>query len=697
MDRRNHKTLSKDPPMFVMQIALGGCLKAPPISYGLTDDTGGHIAYVLAATRALEARDDIDRVEIVTRRFERADLGTIHAMHHEPLGPKSAILRIDDGVPEYLSKEALEAQIEAFTAAFLTHLDGLIRKPDAIHAHFADAAQVALAARAKFGIPVIYTPHSLGLDKARAMTAPGPDLSRRIAAETRAIAGACATVVSSRDEAERQVSAYPGADPARIHCIAPGATLPGAPDRDAARALIAPWLTDPDKPMILAVARPVEKKNLVGLVEAYACVPGLRQRANLVILAGLRGPGRKGSAEQRRVIAGIEKAVRAHGLKGRVALPPEHDAAGLAGLYAFAAERRGVFANPALTEPFGLTILEAAASGLPVVATCHGGPSDIVTRIGHGLLAEPTDPLGFGAALSRLLGDSDLHARCRAAATDHDLAYSWENWAKRIADLMSRLAAPRPVPAPSRILASDIDNTLTGDRDALAGFAHWRAQGHALFAVATGRTITESRRILAEWDIDEPDAFITSVGTEIYRRDATGRLCFDETWAHEIEKDWQVEAIRKALDSPSIRAQPEIEQRRWKLGYLGDARQAMRIRNRLDMAGLAARVIASHGRLIDVLPTRAGKGAAVAHLAKSYGLTLDHCVAAGDSGNDECMLRAAGRAIVVGNADGDLSRLPRRPGLYRSPKAHAAGLLDGLIWAGLHGETEAPLLRMAAE
>ena len=38
--------------MFVMQIALGGCLKAPPIPYGLTDDTGGHIAYVLAASRA---------------------------------------------------------------------------------------------------------------------------------------------------------------------------------------------------------------------------------------------------------------------------------------------------------------------------------------------------------------------------------------------------------------------------------------------------------------------------------------------------------------------------------------------------------------------------------------------------------------------------------------------------------------------
>lgn len=683
--------------MFVMQIALGGCLKAPPIPYGLTDDTGGHIAYVLAASRALEERSDINRIEIVTRRFDRPDLGAIHAQPREPLGSKSEILRIDDGCADYLSKEALEAQIPAFTAAFLEHLATLPRKPDAIHAHFADAAHVALAARDRFGIPVIYTPHSLALDKARAMTGRSRELARRIAAETRAIAGACATVVSSRDEAERQVAAYEGADLARIHCIAPGATLPARADTDAARALIAPWLDAPERPFVLAVARPVEKKNLAGLVAAFAAAPGLAERANLVILAGLRGPGRQGSEEQRRVIAGIERAIEAHGLQGRVALPEEHDTATLGGIYRLAAERRGVFANPALTEPFGLTLLEAAAAGLPVVATCHGGPSDIVARVGHGLTAEPTDPEAFGAALARLMTDETLHARARNAARAHETSYSWSAWAARVAALVAQLAAPRRLAAPSRILASDIDNTLTGDRSALEEFAAWRAEGHALFAVATGRSITEARRILAEWEIDEPDAFITSVGTEIYRRDATGQLRFDPDWAAEIEADWRRAEIHALLDNPSIRPQEAIEQRPWKLSYYGDARQAQRIRNRLDMAGLAARVIASHGRLIDVVPIRSGKGAAVGHLARAYGLTLDHCVAAGDSGNDECMLRAAGRAIVVGNADADLARLPRRPGLYRSRHFHAAGLMDGLAWAGLHEVTEAPALRVAAE
>ncbi len=45
---------------------------------------------------------------------------------------------------------------------------------------------------------------------------------------------------------------------------------------------------------------------------------------------------------------------------------------------------RGVFVNPALQEPFGLTLIEAAAHGAPIVATCNGGPVDIVKTLSNG-------------------------------------------------------------------------------------------------------------------------------------------------------------------------------------------------------------------------------------------------------------------------------------------------------------------------
>ena len=50
-----------------------------------------------------------------------------------------------------------------------------------------------------------------------------------------------------------------------------------------------------------------------------------------------------------------------------------------------------MFINPALTEPFGLTLLEAAASGLPIVATNDGGPRDIIANCQNGLLIDPLD------------------------------------------------------------------------------------------------------------------------------------------------------------------------------------------------------------------------------------------------------------------------------------------------------------------
>ncbi len=63
-------------------------------------------------------------------------------------------------------------------------------------------------------------------------------------------------------------------------------------------------------------------------------------------------------------------------------------------LYRLAAASKGVFINPALTEPFGLTLLEAGATGLPIVATNDGGPRDIIANCRNGLLIDPLDGQG---------------------------------------------------------------------------------------------------------------------------------------------------------------------------------------------------------------------------------------------------------------------------------------------------------------
>ena len=299
---------------------------------------------------------------------------------------------------------------------------------------FADAAAVALAARERFGIPFIYTPHALGLDKASRCG--GEAMPTRLAAERRAIETADAIVVSSHDEAERQIEAYGVADARRrIHVVPPGA--PGF--TGGARVVPPLAFAAPHRPLVLAIARPTHKKNLVAVAEAFAH-SRLRDVANLAILAGQHEAGAQG-IEERQVLAALREIAASPALAGRVALPQRHTSADVHALYRIAARSGGVFVSPALHEPFGLTLLEAAAAGLPVVATAHGGAADIVRRVGHGLIVDPHDRAAIAAACLRMIEEPGLRHRLVEASRGSGDAYCWDRYARRTLGLYAELAA----------------------------------------------------------------------------------------------------------------------------------------------------------------------------------------------------------------------------------------------------------------
>lgn len=66
-----------------------------------------------------------------------------------------------------------------------------------------------------------------------------------------------------------------------------------------------------------------------------------------------------------------------------------------------------VFCMPSLAESFGVAAVEAAASGLPVVASRTGGIPEVVQDGSTGILVEPGDPLALGNALCDLVTDPD--------------------------------------------------------------------------------------------------------------------------------------------------------------------------------------------------------------------------------------------------------------------------------------------------
>lgn len=668
----------REEPMFIMHIALGGCIKAPPITYGLTSDTGGHITYLMGAALAQVENPGIEKVEIVTRLFRDASLGTIYATARERFADKGEIVRLETDNDAYLAKEKLIAEIPALTEAFLAYLGALERKPDVIHAHFADAFVLAKAAHEAFGIRTVYTPHSLARDKGIVMGAARDEA--RIEREFAACTQSDAIILSSRDEAERQVAGYSPDAVGRSHIIPPGATLidPNTTS-ERAKALIAPFLRDGAKPTVLAIARPVTKKNLVALVEAFGQDSSLREKANLVIVAGQRSSLASGDAEQNAVMGELVAKMDEYGLWGHMALPKSHTNEDVASLYMLANETGGVFVNPALFEPFGLTLVEAASAGVPVVATCKGGPTAIVNDIGHGALVEPTSIREIAEAISHLIEDRAAWTKASENGLKNASRYSWAQYSDMALSVYQDIVRP-VVPlieaAGDHFAVCDIDNTLTGDSEAAIAFARWAEANPQSYIIATGRSLPDARRELRRWHLPEPTYFITSVGTEIFKRDGAAFHAL-EWYAEELEPGWRRTEILEVLSDIGITWQPAVDQKRFKLSLFGSEKDADYIRFALENYALPARVVHSHNIFIDVLPITSGKSGAIAALARHLKADMDLFIAAGDSGNDRDMLEACGGAIVVSNASRELANLNPRGQLYRSMQPHAAGVLEG--------------------
>jgi glycosyltransferase involved in cell wall biosynthesis len=178
-------------------------------------------------------------------------------------------------------------------------------------------------------------------------------------------------------------------------CIA-GRTvvIPNAVDVDAARRA----RHDGDPPRIAAVGRLAWPKDPRTLVRALARV---RVTPFSALIVG-DGPER----------AGVEAEVRELGLESAVELcGPRSDVPDLLA-------RSDLFVLASRSEGGPISILEAMAAGLAVVAADVGGVGDLVVDGVTGLLVPPADPDALAAALDRLLADPGLRRRLGAAGLE---------------------------------------------------------------------------------------------------------------------------------------------------------------------------------------------------------------------------------------------------------------------------------------
>jgi len=202
-----------------------------------------------------------------------------------------------------------------------------------------------------------------------------------------------------------------------------GKTAPGVPidviGNGVDTAFFAPGATDDDV-SILFVGRLIDRKGLIFLLQAFRELSAAHPECRLVI-AG-EGPERE-RLEAYCVAAGIDGRVRFTGVLSHDELRSEY-------------QRAHLFVLPSIQEGMSNAVLEAMASGLPIVMTDSGGSEAIRD---NGMIVDPGSADALREAIARYLGDRDLLRRHGEASRLAAEQMTWQRAADAYVDLYRRV------------------------------------------------------------------------------------------------------------------------------------------------------------------------------------------------------------------------------------------------------------------
>jgi len=278
--------------------------------------------------------------------------------------------------------------------------------------HYSPFVYGQLATLRSRGLRVVFTEHG------RLSDAP-PSAKRRLA--NRFIARLPGAFYAVSEDVRRHVMAE-GFQAGRVGVIYNGiepGVMPGPAERDESRRAMS--MTD-EAFVIGAVGRLDRVKDLGTLIDAFVIV---RQRMPLARLVIVGGGLERLRLEQRVAQSGVQRAVTFTGHRDDVRkLLPGFD----------------VFVNSSISEGVSLTILEAMASGVPVVATRVGGTPEVIEDDVNGVLVSPRNPWELAAAIVEIASDRDRAAAIAAAGrTRVETAFTSDGMIARYAHVYDSL------------------------------------------------------------------------------------------------------------------------------------------------------------------------------------------------------------------------------------------------------------------
>ncbi|KAL6991511.1 sporulation-specific protein 2 [Sarracenia purpurea var. burkii] len=470
---------NKEKKLYVVLISLHGLVRGENMELGRDSDTGGQIKYVVELARALARMPGVYRVDLFTRQISSPEVDWSYGEPTEMLtaGAEDAdsadvgessgayIIRIPFGPRDkYLRKELLWPYIQEFVDGALAHILNMSKVlgeqigagqqpvwPYVIHGHYADAGDSAALLSGALNVPMVLTGHSLGRNKLEQLLKQGRQskedinstykIMRRIEAEELSLDVAELIITSTKQEIEEQWGLYDGFD-VKLEKVLRARARRGVNchGRYMPRMAVIP----PGMDFSNVVAQE-DNAEADGELMALTITDGASPKSiptiwSETLIMGNRDDIDEMSSGNASVLTTVLKLVDKYDLYGQVAFPKHHKQSDVPEIYRLAAKTKGVFINPALVEPFGLTLIEAAAHGLPMVATKNGGPVDIHRALNNGLLVDPHDQEAIANALLKLVSEKNLWHDCRKNGWKNIHLFSWPEHCRTY---LTRVAACR--------------------------------------------------------------------------------------------------------------------------------------------------------------------------------------------------------------------------------------------------------------
>lgn len=392
-------------------------------------DTGGQVVYVLELAKKLGQLGH--KVDIYTRLFEdQPQIDTVDE--------NVRVIRIPCGGPDFIPKEYLHRYLTEWSEKALRFMKNENLSYLFVNSHYWDGGVAGQRLSEALSIPHIHTPHSLGIWKKRQMETDYPERADKFEEEFNfreriqhelIIYRSCQLVVATTPiQLDMLIEDY-GLSRNRVHMIPPGYDDNRFfPVSQASRQMIRQRLGLSGR-VVLALGRLATNKGYDLLIDGFSVLASRIPDARLRLALG----GENLDPQESTLLRQLHEQVEALGLSDRVdfsgfvpdeELPDYYRAADL-------------FVLSSRYEPFGMTAIEAMASGTPTVVTIHGGLFRAVSYGRHALFADPFDKEDLGITMMKPLKHPRLYDRLsRMGAHKARSLFTWTGIAQQLVALV---------------------------------------------------------------------------------------------------------------------------------------------------------------------------------------------------------------------------------------------------------------------